>query len=353
MRQVTEMEVVFEVVTGLGVGGAEKILRNRLQLNHEGFRIIGVDTRPVLTGTEVRFFEYYGLQGSILKKMASLVNLYKPKLIITRTPRDLLRLVCVKIFSQEKFLLVHEVHNLYASPNRLANFILKHLIRVVSSKVDIFVAVSRAVQKGDQVPKCRESLLKYMGSSLEFSTKTVNKFGDFNFLFVGRLVKVKRPIWLLERIEHVQDEIRFSKARFTFLGDGPELKHLSDAAYKMGILDLVEIKGKVADPTPFFRNADVLVSTSTKEGLPLVFFEAKLANLRILATDSGGGREILDGNDLLVNVDDERGFENAMLEMLRHPSRVTESSSNDNLRKFDASFLQKHYYKEILTHFAP
>lgn len=91
--------------------------------------------------------------------------------------------------------------------------------------------------------------------------------------------------------------IRLSEggAVLTIVGVGPERERLAGLARALGVA--LELPGRL-DPIGLRRayaQADVVVQPSRREGLGLVAAEALALGLPVVATDSGGARDVLDG----------------------------------------------------------
>jgi glycosyltransferase involved in cell wall biosynthesis len=83
--------------------------------------------------------------------------------------------------------------------------------------------------------------------------------------------------------------------RLVVLGEGELRGELSELAERLGIRERVDLPGYTANPYPSFASADVVVLSSTSEGLPTVLIEALPFACGIVATDCPSGpREILD-----------------------------------------------------------
>ena len=62
----------------------------------------------------------------------------------------------------------------------------------------------------------------------------------------------------------------------------------------------VELLGSVADVVPLLHAADVLLSTSSTEGMPGSLIEAVLCGLPVVATDVGAVSALLAGSPFVV-----------------------------------------------------
>ncbi|PZS17213.1 MAG: glycosyl transferase [Pseudonocardiales bacterium] len=122
----------------------------------------------------------------------------------------------------------------------------------------------------------------------------------------GRLEPQKGLDTLLRSIAQVE-----SPCRLVILGDGSLRAELLSLVENLGLAGRVSLPGFVANPYPYFRQAQVYVLSSRWEGLPTVLLEALAFRLRIVSTDCPSGpSEILSGvqGAELVPVDDPGGL---------------------------------------------
>lgn len=92
--------------------------------------------------------------------------------------------------------------------------------------------------------------------------------------------------------------------RLILLGDGKLRTELEQEAKQLGLEGKTDFAGYVANPLPYFKNADVVVLSSDYEGLPTVLIEALACGGRIVSTDCPfGPREILNDESLGILVE--------------------------------------------------
>jgi glycosyltransferase involved in cell wall biosynthesis len=108
------------------------------------------------------------------------------------------------------------------------------------------------------------------------------------------------------------------RARFAIVGDGPRRGELQRLIDDLGLGERFSLCGFRSGVTDFIAALDLFVSSSRWEGLPLVVVEAMLLGKRVVATDVGGNRELVDSGrtGLLVPPDDPQALAGAMLRML-------------------------------------
>lgn len=81
------------------------------------------------------------------------------------------------------------------------------------------------------------------------------------------------------------------RVRWVIAGDGPERERLERMVRRLGAP--VTFTGFVDDPGPLLRRADLLVHTPVSEGLGGAVLDALVRGRPVVATDTGGLREIV------------------------------------------------------------
>lgn len=115
-------------------------------------------------------------------------------------------------------------------------------------------------------------------------------------LFVGRLSVQKRA----DRIVQAMPLLKVS-AHLTVVGDGEEREHLEALAEHLELKNITftgALSGE--DLVAAYREADLLVLPSDREGMPLVMLEAMATGLPVIGSDVQGIREHLAGVGVLV-----------------------------------------------------
>ena len=70
------------------------------------------------------------------------------------------------------------------------------------------------------------------------------------------------------------------------------------------------------DPAPLLKKADAFVMSSHYEGMPLSVAEAMAAGLPIIAPQVGGLNEMVDGNGILYEVDNQNALSKAIINLI-------------------------------------
>lgn len=142
-------------------------------------------------------------------------------------------------------------------------------------------------------------------------------------LGVGRLTQQKDFATLIQAFARA---LRTHQARLVILGEGPERSALEALVKRLGLEQVVNLPGFVANPYVYMSRASLFVLSSRWEGLPGVLIEALFCGALVVSTDCpSGAREILANGRYgqLVPVGDEaemaRAIENALLGEYPHP----------------------------------
>ncbi|MCB1212082.1 MAG: glycosyltransferase, partial [Verrucomicrobiales bacterium] len=117
-------------------------------------------------------------------------------------------------------------------------------------------------------------------------------------LFVGNLLPVKDPLFLVQCFAELAKRRPQDRLRLVVVGKGP-LEHAVRAeADRLGVGPQVSLTGPLdaADVGGWMRSAELLCMTSRNEGLPNVVLEAQACGLPVVATNVGGILECVDAD---------------------------------------------------------
>jgi len=130
----------------------------------------------------------------------------------------------------------------------------------------------------------------------------------FTIVAVSRLVDIKNPFSVLTAFQQIPDQT----SRLVYMGEGPLRHSLISKSQEAGNKDRVEFTGLIPREKVFehLLNADLFVSTSRGEGLPVSVLEAMACRCPLLLSDIPPHREIAEGLDFipLIQPDDITGF---------------------------------------------
>lgn len=136
---------------------------------------------------------------------------------------------------------------------------------------------------------------------------------EFAVVSVGRLIGIKDPLALLRAFEASD---RGSDEELLYIGEGELRSELTAEARSAGIADEVAFTGVIRRDEVYniLRRADLYVSTSHGEGLPVALLEAMACGCPVVVSDIPPHREIVEGIEgvPLVAHGDIEGFRDAI-----------------------------------------
>ncbi|XKH00686.1 glycosyltransferase [Marinobacter nauticus] len=135
------------------------------------------------------------------------------------------------------------------------------------------------------------------------------------------------------------------------VGDGAERESLQSLAGELGIGERVSFTGSVSQPAHHMALMEVFLLSSFTEGTSMTLLEAMSLGIPAVATNVGGNPEIVrDGlNGMLVPVDDEQAFAEAMIGLWQEPGTRLQLGQGARTR-FDERFSREvmvNAYQEI------
>lgn len=139
----------------------------------------------------------------------------------------------------------------------------------------------------------------------------------FVYINVSRQDANKNQILAIRALKNVLNDVE--NAQLVLVGNGTHHSMLEEEAKKLGVQKKVFFAGERSDIPDILSTADVYISTSHREGLPLSILEAMAAELPVIATNVGGCSDIVRENGILISDDDQSALEDAMIKLAKNP----------------------------------
>lgn len=193
----------------------------------------------------------------------------------------------VNVFSRRRERVITYVHSMQGS--RLRE-------KVISMLSDRMICVSECVRK--QVTEQygvspKKAMTIYNFCDLSPSQPSEKVSSELVVATMGRLSQAKGQWHLIRSMKAVMEKVAMP-VRLLIIGDGEKRQSLEKLAQDLGIAEQVTFAGFQREPWNLLQQADVYVSSSLWEGLPMALVEAGRCKLPIISTDCDAGcREIL------------------------------------------------------------
>ena len=196
----------------------------------------------------------------------------------------------------------------------------------VAANIDTRVVISETARRHLAclgVRRDRTRLIPNGVDLIRFHPAPTPNDGVFRILFAARLDPVKRPLMLpliAANLQRIQPARPF---QFIIAGDGPESEALRENVERMGLQELFDFRGFVEDMAPVMAESDLLLVTSSHEGIPLAILEAFASGRPVVASRAGAIAEVLDPTTgiLVLNGNKPHAFANALSMLMADENR--------------------------------
>lgn len=285
----------------LAGGGAERVCAVLAREFHRlGWRVLlAVDAEDSAnqtfagSGLDVRVLGRNHLRG--VGRLASLLRRERPDVSLSAMAASNLKHAAAALMAGRSRRAVLSYHAFAASePQRLSQAGYR-LIPILSRVTARTVAVSDDLRR-NLVARWRaapgRTLTLYNPVQVGSDPSRLPSEGPPLILTAGRLVPDKDVAGIVRAFARVASR---RPLRLAVLGEGPERPAIMAEAERLGVADCVHLPGYVAEPWAFYRRAACFVTASRLESFSMVVAEALSYGLPVVACDSPGPREVLDG----------------------------------------------------------
>ena len=314
---------VMLFITGLGMGGAEKVvceLADKLYESGQEVCLVyftgEIVRRPVNKNINI-YKVSLSTRLSALKSLYSvlkLVDQIKPDVIHAHMFHANIMARLVKIFRKKIRIICSSHSNFEGGRLRMAIYALTENLCDIHTNVSNN-ASSALMQAG--AVKNKKIITVYNGIDskrykydpvLRTSTRQQLKIADNTkvIMAIGRIDTPKDYPTLLKAFKIVVE--REKDAFLLIVGDGPQREEIEGLAINLGINNQLQFLGIRNDITELLNACDLFVSSSAWEGFGIAILEAMLCERPIVATSTDGAKELLKNN--LINVGDYEALAN-------------------------------------------
>lgn len=283
---------VMQVITGLGTGGAERLLLDM----HATFNRSRFDVRLVCVSSELKALKAYGYRDVPItvfdmaeNRISRLFNLRKymqdvrPDIVHAHMFHALVAvcIACIGLHNRPKIV--------FTSHRSKFPYIRSLIIKILTSRRDADVVFNY-----DQHPELNSSSIYVIpnGSfipSMAPARKPWNIGGTVNFVAVGRIIDVKDPLGLI----HSFAKADLPNASLRFVGEGPMLEEARALTISLDLTNRVIFSGLRSDIGRILAEADVFVMHSKHEGMPMALLEAAAQAMPVISTPVGAVPAVL------------------------------------------------------------
>lgn len=305
------MKRITHIISGLGMGGAEKMLYklvSKTDLTKFEVEVISLSSKGVYgdkieeLGIKVIAFNLKSNPKSIFSMLKYLYSKKEYDIIQTwMYHADLLGYILMKTKKVEKLIWGIRRSNVSKSHMKLSTLFIARLNAFLSKNVDKIISCSEKAKTTHVNIGYEESKIVVIPNGFEIpeiylSTSNTEKKKEV-IIHVARWTPIKDHRNLLEAAAKI-------KCDFVLYLIGPNVdndnKELNQLIQDLDLEEKVILFGAQNDLSSFFKEAKLLVSSSIDEGFPNVIGEAMSYGVPCVVTDAGDSKYIVGETGIVV-----------------------------------------------------
>lgn len=198
----------------------------------------------------------------------------------------------------------------YSDRFKFAYAILTPLIKIIWKKSEAVISNSRGLRDlALETNNSQKVDIIYNGIDLgDFCPKESMRPKDKFIITIGatRITARKGTNYLIEALGILVS--RYPNLLLRILGDGDEKNNLIELTKKLNLEKFVQFLGRIPreETAPYYQEASLFVLPSLNEGMSNAMLEALASGLPILATETGGTEELVEGgvNGFVIKMKD-------------------------------------------------
>lgn len=244
--------------------------------------------------------------------------------------------------SKEK---IQWLHADYLKHDDLKNY--RNLFKKIYNKFTTIVAISKPVGNNfNAIYGQKEKTIsiynyvntkKIISRSLERTVSLSDK--KINLISVGRFHPMKGYLRLIEVIKKLKEDDLFNDCHLTLIGDGPEYVKAKDLINEFKLNNEIELLGKITNPFPYVKEADLFIMSSVYEPFGLTVIEALVLGVPILSTKVATIKEMLASDYGMIVDNSEEGLYNGLKQIITDCKLLNNYKKNLRTYKYDTDLI--------------
>lgn len=325
------MKKVLLCIPTLGTGGAEKFVVDlAIKLDKTAFDITVATTRKCTAGSFQNTLKdnnitVVDLSGpnyfSMLRNQLIYLKRERPDVVHTNIGSVLHMMVATKLIAVPvKLFTMHNQAEYTLGERKLNKWLYRTAFAFFGYKpVAICDHIIESIRDG--FGTSQEKILK-VNNGVDLArfvpAKEKKDMPNIEIITTGTMYPVKNQGALLDVFSNLHK--KNTNIHMTILGDGELRDEMEQKVAALGLADAVSLPGIQKNVCTYLQKADIYISASKSEGLPLSILEAMACGLPIVATAAGGTVDIVQTgvNGIVVPIDDKEALEEALATLVNN-----------------------------------
>lgn len=349
------MKILY-VITGLGGGGAEKVvvdLADQMLLQGHQVKIAYLKGDVVVHPKSISIeLIYLGLENVIsavttYKNYKNLLISFQPDIVHAHMVHANIFVRISRIFYAVKKLICSAHSNNEGGCLRMLAYKFTHKLSDLTTNVSQNASIN--FEKLGAVPLGGIHTI-YNGVDLKkfekisANNKLRHELGLNEtipvFIAVGRFHEAKDYPNLLNAFFLLKSTsfFKLKQPKLIIIGDGELRDYLEKIILNLSLSDDVYLLGRREDIPELLNMSNFFVLSSKYEGLPTVIIEAMACEKYVITTDCGGSSEIVGDTGILVPIQNSVALAQALENVLRLDDKVIEANNQKARRRVENTF---------------
>lgn len=295
---------------------------NHFKDEHQVLIICGQENKKMKVPSNIEVF-YVGRNiFKIRKVLSAIIKKYKKEYVIHIHQVQSGFLAQVSMlgtkFRKKVIFTVHSTFSGYSIHNKILSFINSFLAYkttcVSNTSYNNYPSIIKFIKK-DRIQPIQNGVdTERIDNSFLLNYKKDHDNNLVKFVYVARIIPIKNHKFLIDVLQETKKNIRF-----IFIGE--DISNLKDYCDKNDLSNRIEFTGLIPREEVFekIQQADVYISSSTLEGLPISVLEAMYCGLPVILSDIPQHKEIKNDKDFInvipLNIDKWKNIINDYADM--------------------------------------
>jgi glycosyltransferase involved in cell wall biosynthesis len=226
-----------------------------------------------------------------IKKLHSIIKHNRINVIHTHDYKSLLFIILATLFSNK--IIIHHIHGTLG--NTRAERIYAFIERICMARVDQIITVSQKQKKILMAYRYLKNKVIQVNNGTVLPAHSVLKNNQylcapknlFTIIMVARLTPEKNHQLAIDVLNELIRKKTRNQVKLLLLGDGPNLEAIKNQVKEYSLQDSIQLIGFSNDVQSWLEKSDLLLITSTTEGMPMCLLEAMAIGLPTVSSPVG------------------------------------------------------------------
>lgn len=228
----------------------------------------------------------------------------------------------------------------------LDSIFFRNYSKIIWNKSSKVIANSEGLRKLAKNTWNRKIDVIYNGIDTVLFKPSNTEYKEIRLIIAARLIQRKGISYLIKAMPRIL-EVN-SNVKLDIIGEGPLMHSLKSLTIKLKLTKNINFLGyiKHEDLPNYYQKAKILILPSFFEGMSNTVLEAMASGLAIISTDTGGTKELLKNNGIIIKKKSSIDISNAVIKLINDKKKLDLYCKNSRklAEKMSWKKVAEHYY---------